>query len=61
MRGTLPIGPGDFIGVPQLLRATVPISIRPAPHGGYSTGLSDLNMFGIFLLKTQGVQLGIGP
>lgn len=61
LRGTLPIAPGDFIGVPQLLRATVPISTRPDPHGGYSTGLGDLNLFDIFLLKTEGVQLGIGP
>jgi hypothetical protein len=32
MRGTLPIAPNDFIGVPQLLRATVPISTRLHPH-----------------------------
>ncbi|MGH8394248.1 MAG: hypothetical protein ACRESN_18605, partial [Pseudomonas sp.] len=37
LRGTLPVAPGEFIGVPQLLRATVPISTRPDPHGGYST------------------------
>jgi hypothetical protein len=61
MRGTLPIAPGDFIGVPQLLRATAPISTRPDPNGGYSTGEGDLNVFDIFLLKTDGVQLGIGP
>lgn len=61
LRGTLPIAPNDFIGVPQLLRATLPISTRPDPHGGYSTGVGDLNLFDIFLLKTDGVQLGIGP
>lgn len=61
LRGTLPVAPGEFIGVPQLLRATVPISTRPDPHGGYSTGFGDLNLFDIFLLKTEGVQLGIGP
>jgi hypothetical protein len=61
MRGTLPIAPNDFIGVPQLLRATVPISTRPDPNGGYSTGEGDLSIFDIFLLKTDGVQLGIGP
>jgi hypothetical protein len=61
LRGTLPIAPGDFIGVPQLLRATLPISARPDPHGGYSTGVGDLNLFDIFLLKTEGIQLGIGP
>ncbi|WP_392889055.1 hypothetical protein ACF6ZU_28090 [Pseudomonas migulae] len=61
LRGTLPIASNDFIGVPQLLRATAPISTRPDPHGGYSTGEGDLNVFDIFLLKTDGVQLGIGP
>lgn len=61
VRGTLPIAPNDFIGVPQLLRATAPISTRPDPNGGYSTGEGDLNLFDIFLLKTDGVQLGIGP
>jgi hypothetical protein len=61
VRGTLPIAPNDFIGVPQLLRATAPISTRPDPHGGYSTGEGDLNLLDIFLLKTEGVQLGIGP
>ncbi len=61
LRGTLPIAPSDFIGVPQLLRATLPVSTRPDPHHGYSTGIGDLNLFDIFLLKTDGVQLGIGP
>ena len=61
LRGTLPVAPSDFIGVPQLLRATLPISTRPDPHSGYSTGIGDLNLFDIFLLKTEGVQLGIGP
>ncbi|MEQ7921279.1 hypothetical protein ABQX22_18940 [Xanthomonas sp. WHRI 1810A] len=61
IRGALPMAPNGFIGVPQLLRATVPISTRPDPHGGYSTGVGDLNLFDIFLLKTDGVQLGIGP
>jgi len=61
LRGTLPVASGDFIGVPQLLRATLPVSTRPDPHSGYSTGIGDLNIFDIFLLKTDGVQLGIGP
>ncbi len=61
MRGTLPVAPNDFSPVPQLLRATMPISTRPDPHGGYSTGIGDLNLFDIFLLKTEGIQLGIGP
>lgn len=61
LRGTLPMAANDFIAVPQLLRATLPISTRPDPHSGYSTGMGDLNLFDIFLLKTEGVQLGIGP
>ncbi|WP_415768834.1 hypothetical protein [Pseudomonas sp. LB3P38] len=38
MRGTLPLAPSDFIGVPQLPRATVPISAGTDPNGGYNTG-----------------------
>lgn len=61
LRGTLPVAPNDLIGVPQLLRVTAPLSTRPDPSGGYTTGVGDLNLFDIFLLKTDGVQLGIGP
>lgn len=61
LRGALPMAANDFIGVPQLLRFTLPVSTRPDPHNGYSTGIGDLNVFDIFLLKTEGVQLGIGP
>lgn len=61
LRGTLPIAPGELLGVPQLLRATLPFNTRSDPHGGYSTGVGDINVFDIFLLKTEGVQLGIGP
>lgn len=42
LRGALPVAPNDFIGVPQLLRATLPISTRPDPRSGYSTGMGDL-------------------
>lgn len=61
LRGALPMAANDVIGVPQLLRVTLPVSARPDPHNGYSTGIGDLNVFDIFLLKTKGVQLGIGP
>lgn len=61
VRGTLPMAANSLVGVPQLLRATLPISTRPDPHGGYSTGIGDLNLFDIFLLKTEGVQFGLGP
>ncbi len=61
LRGGLPVAQNDVVGVPQLLRATLPISTRPDPSGGYGTGVGDLNLFDIFLLKTDGVRLGIGP
>lgn len=37
LRGTLPAAPNGFTPAPQLLSATVPISTRPDPHGGYSS------------------------
>jgi hypothetical protein len=63
LRGTLPIAPGETIKAPQIVRLTVPVSTRPAPGGGNSTGLGDINIFDIFLLaKTSGgVELGAGP
>jgi hypothetical protein len=51
LRGTLPIAPVALIRVPQLIRATVPISTRPQPGGGYTTGLGDINLFDIFLTR----------
>ena len=50
-----------FVPWPQLIRVTLPVSTRPDPDGGYSTGLGDINLFDIFLVKTTGMQLGIGP
>lgn len=61
LRPTIPIGPNSLIGVPQIFRATVPISTRPDSTGGYNTGLGDINLFDIFLLSQDGVQIGIGP
>ncbi len=61
VRGTLPLPPNSVIPVPELIRLTVPISTRPESSGGYTTGLGDINVFDIFLLKTDGPQLGIGP
>jgi len=63
LRGTLPVAPGETIKAPQILRLTVPVSTRPDPNGGYTTGLGDLNIFDIFLLgKTGGgVEYGAGP
>ncbi|CAN7499326.1 MULTISPECIES: hypothetical protein [unclassified Caballeronia] len=61
LRPTIPIGPNGLIGVPQIFRATVPVSTRPDPNGGYNTGLGDINLFDIFLLSQEGVQIGVGP
>ncbi len=61
VRGTLPLAPMGFIKVPQLLRATLPISTRPSPNGGYTTGLGDLNIFDIFLTKAGAFEVGVGP
>jgi hypothetical protein len=61
LRGTLPIAPVALIRVPQLIRATVPISTRPQPGGGYTTGLGDINLFDIFLTRAAGLEIGAGP
>jgi hypothetical protein len=61
LRPTVPIGPNGLIGVPEIFRATVPVSTRPDPSGGYNTGLGDLNLFDIFLLSQGDVQIGVGP
>jgi hypothetical protein len=61
LRGTLPLPPIGFVPVPEILRLTVPVSTRPDPGGGYSTGLGDLNIFDIFLLKQEGTMIGVGP
>ncbi|HBE6262477.1 TPA: hypothetical protein KMK45_004139 [Escherichia coli] len=61
LRATVPVAGGDLIPVPQILRLTAPISTRPQISGGYKTGLGDINLFDIFLVKQEGVMLGIGP
>ncbi|WP_237380102.1 hypothetical protein [Cupriavidus sp. SW-Y-13] len=61
LRGTLPVAPNSLIGAPQIIRPTVPISTRPKGDGTYETGLGDINLFDIFLLRAQGLELGVGP
>lgn len=61
IRPTVPMEPGEWIGVPQIVRGTVPISTRPTPDGGYRTGLGDINIFDIFLLHQGEVEIGAGP
>ncbi len=61
LRPTIPVAPGSLIGVPQIFRGTVPISTRPKADGTYETGLGDINLFDIFLLRSEGLQIGAGP
>lgn len=61
VRPTIPIAPGDLIGVPQILRFTAPISTRPEADGGYKTGLGDVSVFDILLLQQGTVDIGVGP
>jgi hypothetical protein len=62
LRGTQPLAPGSVIPYPQLMRLTVPISTRPDPDGGYTTGLGDIELFDIFLPGSVGnFSFGVGP
>jgi len=60
LRGTLP---HKLFGLPQLVRATLPIVTTPDSEltGGRHTGVGDLNLFDLFLFKEGAVELGIGP
>lgn len=60
LRATVPVAPG-LLPVPQILRVSVPVATRPQISDGYDTGVGDINLFDIFLLKTKGVKLGLGP
>jgi len=57
LRGVLPHLLG---GVPQILRATLPIVTAPSADGN-KTGLGDLNLFDLVLMKRGKVMLGFGP
>lgn len=61
VRPTVPVAPGQWIGVPQILRGTVPVSTRPTADGNYRTGLGDINIFDIFLLHQGEIEVGVGP
>jgi hypothetical protein len=59
LRGVLPHLLG---GVPQILRATLPVTTAPSTSGnGNTTGLGDLNAFDLAIFKEAGLILGIGP
>jgi hypothetical protein len=65
LRAIMPIKPGPL--PPQIIRATLPINTFPRlsdscdEDAGHVTGLGDLNVFDIFLLKGGKTQFGIGP
>jgi hypothetical protein len=56
VRGVLP---HKLFGLPQILRATIPIVTSPDPRS--TSGLGDINIFNLFLFKAGGVELGVGP
>ena len=59
-RGTLP---HKLFGMPQILRATMPVVTTPDIPGaaGRYTGAGDLNLFDVFLFKAGEIELGVGP
>ncbi|MGX6566121.1 hypothetical protein [Cupriavidus necator] len=59
LRGTIP---HKLFGLPQIVRFTMPVVTTPnvAPDGS-KTGLGDLNLFNLVLLKGLGMEWGIGP
>jgi hypothetical protein len=59
VRGILP---HKLFGVPQLLRATLPIvTTTDLPPLGQKTDVGDLNLFDILLTRRGQVELGLGP
>src|SRR5687768_7858176 len=58
LRGVLP---HKLFGWPQILRASIPIGTSPDEPLGSTTGLGDVNLFDLFLVKAGEVELGFGP
>jgi len=58
VRGLLPF---TLLGLPQILRATLPIVTTPNHPLEATTGLGDLDLFDLFLFKAGPVELGLGP
>ncbi|SPL61728.1 Possible Neuromedin U precursor [Ochrobactrum soli] len=54
--------PAEIVGLPQLLRYTLPIATAPEFPDGYVTGLGDLTLMDIFILPKHGdITFGAGP
>ncbi len=59
LRGAMPHLMG---GLPQIARMTIPYQTVPGPDGDQVSGLGDINLFDIFLLKgIESVEFGVGP
>ena len=56
LRGILP---HKLFEWPQIMRATLPIATSPSPDS--TSGLGDLNIFDLLLLKASKLELGLGP
>ncbi|HTP70666.1 MAG TPA: hypothetical protein VML58_00500 [Burkholderiaceae bacterium] len=59
LRGALP---HKLFGMPQLARLTLPVvTTADLPPVGRKTGFGDLNVFDTFIVKSGGVEYGLGP
>ncbi len=58
LRGLLP---HDLGGAPQLFRFTLPIADAPTFPDGSDTGLGDLTLMDLFMIKGEGLEFGVGP
>ncbi len=57
-RGVLP---HRLLGLPQILRGTMPLVTSPDEPSGSVTGSGDLNLYNLFIVETGGFDLGFGP
>ena len=57
-RGVVPL---KLFGLPQIVRATVPIVTSADQPLGSRTGLGDINVFDVLLFKVGPINLGVGP
>lgn len=57
----VPNASNSLIPVPPITRMTIPIAIRSQSSGDDNSGVGDINLFDIFLLKQDGVKSGGGP
>lgn len=59
LRGAMP---HKLFGLPQLLRATLPVATTPnIQPNGRTTNVGDLNVFDVALFKAGSFELGVGP